>query len=102
MAQDTVSTLNNLIETLEDGRKGFETAASNVKDASVKSTFTEFAQQRARLAGELQSEVQKLGGDAKTGGSASAAVHRGWMDLKSALGGGEKAILNEAERGEDF
>jgi uncharacterized protein (TIGR02284 family) len=28
-------------------------------------------------------------------------VHRGWINLKNALGGGEKSILNEAERGED-
>jgi uncharacterized protein (TIGR02284 family) len=29
------------------------------------------------------------------------AMHRAWIDLKSALGGGEHAILAEAERGED-
>ena len=101
MANETVSTLNDLIETLKDGKNGFETAAADVKDASVKSAFTEFAQQRARFAGELQAEVARLGGEPETSGSASAAVHRGWINLKNALGAGEKSILNEAERGED-
>lgn len=101
MSQEAVSTLNNLIETLKDGKNGFETAASDVKDANVKAIFTEFAQQRSQLATELQSEVRKLGGDPEKSGSVSATMHRGWINIKSALGGGEKSILNEAERGED-
>ncbi|MBV8780007.1 MAG: PA2169 family four-helix-bundle protein [Phycisphaerae bacterium] len=98
---DTVSSLNSLIETLEDGKMGFETAAGNVKDANIRSTFNEFAMQRARMASELQAEVRKLGGEAQKSGSVAAAAHRGWINIKSALGGGEKAILDEAERGED-
>ena len=101
MSQEAVSTLNDLIETLKDGKNGFETAASDVKDANVKAIFTEFAQQRSQLASELQSEVRKLGGDPEKSGSVSATMHRGWINIKSALGGGEKSILNEAERGED-
>jgi uncharacterized protein (TIGR02284 family) len=101
MNNSTVSTLNGLIETLLDGKNGFANAASNVKDPMVKSVFSEFSQQRAMLATELQEKLSELGADVKDSGSASASVHRGWMDLKSALGGGEKSILNEAERGED-
>jgi len=101
MNSTTVSTLNGLIETLLDGKNGFENAASNVKDPRVKSVFNEYSRQRAALATELQAHVKQLGGDAERGGTASGSVHRGWMDLKNALGGGEKSILNEAERGED-
>ena len=101
MTNETVSTLNELIETLKDGKDGFQTAAADVKDAKVKAIFLEFSQQRSNLAGELQAEVRRLGGEAEKTGSAAAAVHRGWINLKSTLGGGEKAILNEAERGED-
>jgi len=101
MATEAVSTLNNLIETLKDGKNGFESAAQDVKDSRVKTVFLECAQERARLAGELQAEVRRLGGDPETSGSVSAAVHRGWINLKNALGGGEKAINEEAERGED-
>jgi uncharacterized protein (TIGR02284 family) len=101
MANEIVSTLNGLIETLKDGQNGFESAAADVKDARVQSAFQEFARQRSRFAGELQAEVSRLGGKAQESGSATAAVHRGWINLKSALGGGEKSILSEAERGED-
>ena len=101
MADDATSTLNNLIETLKDGQKGFEAAAGDVKDANVKSTFTEFARQRAAMAAELSSHVAVAGEKPTQSGSVAGAAHRGWMNLKAALGGGEKGILNEAERGED-
>ena len=101
MQSETVAVLNELIETLKDGKDGFQTAAADVKDESVKAVFVEFAEQRARLAGELQAEVKRLGGDPEKTGSTAAAIHRGWINLKSSLGGGEKAILDEAERGED-
>jgi uncharacterized protein (TIGR02284 family) len=101
MSNDTISTLNELIETLKDGKEGFATAASDVSNPMIKSVFDEFSQQRSRLAGELIAEVKRLGGDTEKTGSTAAAVHRGWMNLKSTLGGGEKSILNEAERGED-
>ena len=34
-------------------------------------------------------------------GSIGGALHRGWIDLKSALGGGDHAILAATETGED-
>jgi uncharacterized protein (TIGR02284 family) len=101
MQNEAVSTLNGLIETLKDGKTGFETAAGDVRDARVKTVFQELARQRAQFAGELQAEVKRIGGDPEKTGSTAAALHRGWINLKSALGGGEKSILNEAERGED-
>jgi uncharacterized protein (TIGR02284 family) len=46
--------------------------------------------------------VRKLGGDPETTGSVSASLHRGWIDIKSAVTGkDDHAILAEAERGED-
>jgi uncharacterized protein (TIGR02284 family) len=102
MTNDTISTLNELIETLKDGKDGYAAAANDVKDAQVKQVFTEFSEQRSRFSGELQAEVMRLGGEPEKTGSTAAAIHRGWMNLKSTLGGGEKSILSEAERGEDM
>lgn len=101
MQNETIDTLNNLIETLKDGQNGFASAAKDVKDPNVKSTFNRFATERGQMVEELASQVRQYGEDPDTDGSATAAVHRGWMNLKSALGGGEKSILDEAERGED-
>ena len=98
---EVVSTLNNLIETCRDGEKGFRTAAENVKSADLKTFFTGISQERARCAAELQNEVRRLGGDPDQSGSVVGAIHRGWMDLKSAATRDDRAIITEAERGED-
>ena len=103
MADDkTISILNNLIETCKDGQEGFKQAAEGVKRSDIKSTFYELGQQRAKFAGELQSLVRELGGDPETTSSTACALHRGWINIKSAITGqDDAAILNEAERGED-
>ncbi len=99
---DVISTLNGLIETCKDGQNGFKEAAEGVERSDLKSLFYEFSQQRSQFAGELQSLVQGLGGDPENSGSMTAAIHRGWINIKSAVTGqDEGAILSECERGED-
>lgn len=99
---DVISTLNNLIETCKDGQEGFQHAAEGVERSDLKSVFYEFAQQRSQFAGELQGLVRELGGNPETSSSISGAIHRGWINIKSAVTGrDEAAILNECERGED-
>jgi uncharacterized protein (TIGR02284 family) len=97
-----ISILNNLIETCKDGQNGFQTAAEGIKRSDVKSLFYQYSQQRAQFAGELQAEVLRLGGDPTETGSVAATLHRGWIDIKSAVtGADENAVLAECERGED-
>ncbi len=99
---NTISTLNNLIETCKDGQNGFKEAAEGVERADLKSLFYECSQQRSQFVGELQSLVREFGGDPENSGSVAAAIHRGWINIKSAVTGkDETAILNECERGED-
>lgn len=99
---DVISTLNGLIETCKDGQEGFKEAAEGVERSDLKSLFYEFSQQRAQFAGELQSLVQGLGGDPENSGSFAGSLHRGWINIKSAVTGRDEAsILNECERGED-
>ncbi|MBK7932562.1 MAG: PA2169 family four-helix-bundle protein [Acidobacteria bacterium] len=100
---DVISKLNGLIETCKDGQEGFKVAAEGIERSELKTVFYEFSQQRADFVGVLQELVRSLGGDPEKSGSLSAAVHRGWMDIKSLVTGkDEKAILNECERGEDY
>jgi uncharacterized protein (TIGR02284 family) len=99
---NVISVLNNLIETCKDGQNGFQTAAEGVKRSDVKSLFYQYSQQRAQFAGELQTEVRRLGGDPEKAGSVAATLHRGWINIKSAVTGeDENAVLAECERGED-
>ena len=98
---NAIPVLNSLIETCKDGEQGFRTAAENLKDQQTKSLFLEYAQQRAEMARELQTEVRTLGGDPESAGSVAGSAHRGWMNLKAAIAGGDDSIIAEAERGED-
>jgi uncharacterized protein (TIGR02284 family) len=97
------STINRLIETLKDGEEGFRQAAEAVTDSDLKSLFGEFSRQRARFATELQSAARQFGeGDPEKSSSTAGALHRAWINLKSALtSGDDHAILAECERGED-
>ncbi len=97
------SVLNNLIETLKDGQEGFKQAAESVSNLSLKSLFRGYSDQRSRFATALQSEARQHGEtEPETSSSATGALHRGWINLKSAItGGDEHAILAECERGED-
>jgi uncharacterized protein (TIGR02284 family) len=105
MAQqkEIISTVNSLIETLKDGQEGFKQAAEAVKDSNLKSLFSEFSLQRAKFAGELQSQARQLGeAEPEENGSAAGTMHRAWINLKSAVtSGDDHAILAECERGED-
>jgi uncharacterized protein (TIGR02284 family) len=99
---NVISVLNNLIETCKDGQNGFQTAAEGVKRSDLKTLFGLYSQQRAKFAGELQNEVLRLGGDPTQTGSVAATLHRGWINIKSAVtGADENAVVSECERGED-
>ena len=106
MAMDNkavVSVLNDLIETCKDGANGFRTAAAAVQHADAKALFTSRVPTIEGAAAELQAQVRRLGGDAETTGSVAAAVHRGWIGLKSAVTGkDDAAIVTECERGEQL
>jgi uncharacterized protein (TIGR02284 family) len=103
MAEQTErAVLNHLIETCRDGERGFLYATDYVKDSLLKAIFTEAASQRQRFAADLLPHAQRLGGANESGGTTTAALHRGWMTIKDRLTGHDaKAILREAERGEE-
>lgn len=99
---DTISTLNGLIETCRDGQAGFQEASTNVKRADLKTLFAEASSERAKFVGDLQQEVRTLGGDPENSGSVAGALHRAWIDVKGTFTDKDDAsILNECERGED-
>ena len=99
--QETIKSLNYLIGTCIDGENGYREAAEEAKGSELKSHLTRLGQQRAQFRGELEQEVIRLGGDPKEGGSASAALHRTWLNVRDAVTGkDDNAIVKESERGE--
>jgi len=97
---NTTQIVNDLLQTLEDGREGFAKAAENVKDSDLKTLFQSYSAERAEMIGELRRVSPPAADEAKS--TVAGAVHRGWINLKSALtSGDDHAILAECERGED-
>lgn len=100
--EDIINLLNRLIETCRDGQQGYHTAANAVKNSDLKTLFKNYSRQRAQFIDELQGEVRRLGGKPEKTGSVTGALHRGWMDVKSAVTDDEEAaVIAECERGED-
>jgi uncharacterized protein (TIGR02284 family) len=96
------STLKDLIETLRDGHDGFIELGQRIHDPAAKRFFLEETQIRAEYAAELENELHRMGvKDVKVRPSASSKVHRFWGELKAKLGGGDHALLDTAEQGED-
>src|SRR2546423_11368015 len=86
MSAGSTDVLNDLIEICVDGQKGFEAAAKVVDDPTIKDELVGYSWQRQQFATELRSRMKAFGEEPAQHGSVSGAMHRGWMDVKSAFG----------------
>lgn len=99
---DTIEVLNDLIATCKDGVNGFKTAADAVKSPTVKAAFLSRVTTIEQAAFDLQGAVRRLGGDPTDTGHAAASLHRGWLNLKAAVGmNDEQEIIEETLHGEE-
>lgn len=100
--KEVISTLNDLIETSKDGEYGFRSCAEHADSTELVAQLTRRADECAQGARELQEQVVQLGGEPDTHGSASGALHRGWVAVRGTLSSyDDLAVLKECERGED-
>ena len=103
ISPDARSTVETLIETCRDGQTGFEHAAGGIEDPVLKAELLQYSGQRAEFASELAEALGMPIEKSEKSGSVTAALHRGWINIKSAVTGSDKhAILAECERGEDY
>jgi uncharacterized protein (TIGR02284 family) len=94
--------LLNVIETLQDGQKGFADIGEHLQNEQLKRYFLAESLKRANFRAELENELHRAGmADVKESGSISGTIHRVWGDLKAKLGGGDHTLLATAEQGED-
>ena len=99
---DVPAFLNHLIEVCMDGENGYRAAATDVENSELQGIFHHYEEQRAKFAKDLRGEVVRLGGEPVTGGTVLGALHRGWMDVKSAVtGSNPSAVIAACETGED-
>ncbi len=100
--QEMESVLLDVIKILEDGQKGFADIGEHLKDEAMKRFCLTESLKRANFRAELENELHRAGmHDVKESGTVAGAARRVWGDLKAKLGGGDHALLETAEEGED-
>jgi len=98
----TLEKMQELIQINLDSEKGFNEASHEIDNKSIATMFIELGRQRRDNALELEKIMNWNGEKSVEDGSYLASFHRAWLSLRGLLsGGGEYAILSEAERGED-
>jgi uncharacterized protein (TIGR02284 family) len=102
-SQHIADELQELIQICRDGQNGYRDGAEHAKDPELRRLLNEVSLERAKFAGDLEDEAVRWGkSDVDRTGTALGAIHRGWTDLKSALGGGDDAILSSMETGDEY
>jgi len=102
--EKSIEILNDLIEINNDRVAGFAHAAQELqeKDINLRTLFMKLRDESRSNVHELGSAIHKNGGEIEMGMSAGGAIHRMWLDVKSAFSGHDrKTVLEECERGED-
>lgn len=93
--------LNGLVEISRDGAEGFKTCADNASDSDLKMYFQDRAKSCEEAVNILSGEVIHYGGNPDTNGSTPGALHRTWINIKTALTQKNNlAVLEECEVGE--
>jgi uncharacterized protein (TIGR02284 family) len=100
--EKAIDVLHDLVETCRNGQQGYLQAAGHIKDPALRTIFNQIATERANCAGELENEIIRLGKhDPTRKGTTAGALHRTWLSVKDALGGGDDGILSSVEAAED-
>ena len=79
--EDVVEVLNDLLENSRDGEYGFRACAEEVDSPQLKQVFQSRSAECAEAAGELVQLIQRFGGSPDKGGTATGAMHRGWVHV---------------------
>lgn len=101
-APEVVAVLRDLVECCRDGEHGFRTCADRVQREDLRQLLLQRSEDCRAAADELNGLLLQCGAAPEEGGSALAAVHRGWVSVRAPLSTNpERAVLEECERGED-
>ncbi len=100
--KEVEETLLLVIQSLIDSQEGFQKIGDTLKDEALKRYFLTESLNRAHFRGSLETILHQEGvHDIKERGSVTAVLVRAWGNLKTALGGGDHALLETAEQAED-
>lgn len=93
MSQDTLDILNRLIQANKDAEGAYLTAAQNIRNSELETVFKDYSRRHGNFGADLLQELDRLGGESKSSGTAGNALRRGWTDLESILSGHSTGTL---------
>jgi uncharacterized protein (TIGR02284 family) len=101
-AKVTLAMLQDLLDTSNEGARGFALAARDNREPGVVDLLKDGEEAYRTVAVELQDQVRLLGAP-EAGGTVKAPVYRGWISAKAVpVSRGTKSILEDCERGGDY
>jgi uncharacterized protein (TIGR02284 family) len=100
--KDVISDLKGLVNIVNDGKEGYESASEATDSIELKGLFLKYSAQRAGYAMELKDHIAQHGGESDNdSGGVLGVLHRTWIDIKQALSSKEDiSILAAIETGE--
>lgn len=94
------SKVNHLLEICNERSSGYIKAAQNIEDPGLSDLFKKYAQQSRDFANELVAFSTKDEPE-EAGTRTISDIYRGWMDIKSAVSGGDPdAMISACTTGE--
>lgn len=93
-------TLEELIETCQEGIKSYRDAAEHIVHPDLKTILYRLSQQRALFEAELKDDMRDMGGNPdKNTSDMKGTLQQIWMNFKAGLHGEDtNAILNECKK----
>ena len=93
---EVISDLKELLELVNDGKAGYQTASESTDTPELKALFSKLSGERMVYAAELKEHIEAHGGEADNDhGGILGGLHRTWLSIKEALSSKENNALIE-------
>ena len=100
--EEVISDLKEILQLVNDGKEGYQSAAEATENAELKALFSKLSGERIVYAAELKEHLALHGEETDNeDGGILGGLHRTWLTIKQALSNKEdKAILTAITTGE--
>lgn len=98
--EQTISILNDVLETLVDSTDGYEKAAEVADRPTFKEFFQRRASSRRAMAADVRNHIVELGGTPDDDGSILANMHRTFLTIRAAVQDNDDAAIEAVDNGE--
>ena len=97
-----INSLQEILQKNHEAEQGLNQVKEKTNSPTLKTWLQQKANERKEFAEDINTELKKLGAEAKPSGSFGGAAHRVWIDVKTALSTNrDETILEECIRGDE-